>query len=97
MNKGANMQTVQLSLEPNMRLHLFGSSDPKITSLFTKIPYCKFLLQEKKWVVKMERMTNEQCLSVYTHITNIFHKDLIKKGCKMNVNQTMLDLSLIHI
>lgn len=85
------MQTVQLSLEPNMRLHLFGSSDPKITSLFTKIPYCKFLLQEKKWVVKMERMTNEQCLSVYTHITNIFHKDLIKKGCKMNVNQTMLD------
>jgi len=86
------MQTnIQLSLEPNMRLHISGSKDPNITNHFSKIPFCNFLLQEKKWVVKMERMSNEQCLTVYTHITNVFHKDLIKLGHKMNVNQMMLD------
>ena len=85
------MQKIQLSLEPNMRLHIFGSKDPKITTLFSKIPFCNFLLQEKKWAVKMERMSNEQCLTVYTYITNVFFKDLMKVGLGMNVNQTMLD------
>jgi len=82
---------IQLNLEPNMRLHISGSKDPNITNLFSKIPFCNFLLQEKKWVVKMERMSNEQCLSVYTHITNVFHKELTKLGLGMNLNQMMLD------
>lgn len=82
---------IQLNLEPNMRLHISGSKDPNITNLFSKIPFCNFLLQEKKWVVKMERMSNEQCLSVYTHITNVFHKELTKLGLGMNVNQMMLN------
>lgn len=82
---------ISLALEPNMRLHISGSKDPKITQLFSKIPFCNFLLQEKKWVIKMERMSNEQCLTVYTHITKNFHDDIKNIGLIMDVNQPMLD------
>ena len=67
------------------------TKDPKIRTLFSKIPFCNFLLQEKKWVIKMERMSNEQCLTVYTHISKTFHDDIKNLGLSMEVNQPMLD------